>query len=109
MPIEFMTEEGNQYIIYPESKITYTPLPISQIRPQKNLTCSPINQTQPPQPCALVQQTEQTPNPVDVKNMKWKKGSLIFDENIRPHNNVSLPDDICKLATPLQIFFFFYR
>jgi len=40
--------------------------------------------------------------------MKWKKGSLIFDENTRPHSNVPLPDNISQLSTPLQFFSLFF-
>lgn len=59
MTVEIDNEQGDQYIIYPESEPIPTPLPV---RP--------------------------TPRPINLKNMKWKKGSLTFNENTRPHTFV---------------------
>eukprot|EP00102_Acyrthosiphon_pisum_P015660 XP_008186324.1 PREDICTED: uncharacterized protein LOC103310297 [Acyrthosiphon pisum] len=104
LPVEFVTDEGNQYFIIPETAqtppVNQSPSPVRQIRPQVNETRPRASQSRIP--------VRQTPRPVDIKNMKWKKGSLIFYENTRPHTNVPLPDNISQLSTPLQFFSLFF-
>lgn len=103
LPVEFVTDEGNQYFIIPETAQTppvyQTPRPVRQIRPQVDETHPQASQSRIP--------VRHTPRPVNIKNMKWKKGSLIFDENTRPHTNL-LPDNISQLFTPLQFFSLFF-
>lgn len=57
MPVEFMTEHGEQYTTYPESEPISAPIQ------------TPLPLIQRPLP---VKERRQTPRPFEIKNMKWK-------------------------------------